>query len=90
MVAYSFFSTYSSLIFRAIKRNKLAAKKIAVTIQKNQARSSDSCPGTGTFIPHKPVTKFIGKRILPNTVSLVNTSFVSFEAEVISILICAR
>jgi hypothetical protein len=73
-----------------MSKNKLAARKIAVTIEKNHVSPSDSWPGTGTFIPQRPVTRFIGNKILPRTVSFVSTSLVSFEAEVISMLICAR
>jgi hypothetical protein len=37
---------------------------------------SYSCPGTHTFIPHRPVMIFIGSTMVPRTVSLPRTSAV--------------
>jgi hypothetical protein len=39
-------------------------------IPKNHARLVVSRPGTGTFIPHRPVTTFMGTIITVNSVNL--------------------
>lgn len=49
-----------------------------------------SCPGTWTFMPHRPVTKFMGMRTVPSAVSLESTSLIWLFASVISIEIWAR
>lgn len=45
-------------------------------LDQNQYRLSTSWPGTSTFMPHMPVMMFIGRTIVPKTVSLPNTSAV--------------
>lgn len=57
---------------------RLEYKRLACgdSLDQNQVRLSESCPGTRTFIPHMPVTMFIGKTIVPSTVSFPKTSAV--------------
>jgi len=52
--------------------------------------SSDPCPGTHTFIPHKPVMIFMGSTMVPSTVSLPSTSAVCSWRAVMRMLIWAR
>jgi hypothetical protein len=54
-------------------------------IQKNHSNDSLSCPGTLTFIPHKPVMTFKGTKILANMVIFMTTSEVRLDALVSSI-----
>lgn len=57
----------------------------------NHVRSpSKFWPGTQTFMPHKPVMMFMGKTIVPRTVSLFRVSFVCSERSFMRILICAK
>lgn len=56
----------------------------------NHQSVSPSCPGTSTFMPHMPVTMFIGRTIVPRTVSLPSTSLVCSARSFIRMLICAR
>lgn len=57
----------------------------------NQVRfPSYSCPGTQTFIPHRPVMMFIGSTMVPRTVSFPRTSAVCSWRSFILMLIWAR
>lgn len=56
-------------------------------LDQNQYRLSMSCPGTLTFIPHIPVIMFIGKTMVPRTVSLPSTSAVCSWRSFIRMLI---
>ena len=49
-----------------------------------------SWPGTCTFIPQRPVTRFMGMSTVPSAVSLDRTSLIWLLASVISMEICAR
>lgn len=60
-------------------------------IHTNHAKSpSYSCPGTQTFMPHKPVMMFMGSTMVPRTVSFPRTSAVCSCLSFMRMLIWAR
>ncbi|KAI7242183.1 hypothetical protein KC330_g53 [Hortaea werneckii] len=62
----------------------------AVIHQNHVKFPSALCPGTQTFMPHIPVTMFIGSTMVPSTVNLPRTSLVCSARSFIRMLIWAR
>jgi len=58
-----------NLILHNSKNKSTPHPQIIATIPKNQARLVVSRPGTGTFIPQRPVTTFMGTIMTVNNVS---------------------
>ena len=75
----------------AIKKHAKPKTNSPAVMQQNHFKSPSAfCPGTQTFIPHRPVMIFIGRTIVPRTVSFPSTSAVCSWRSFMRILICAR
>lgn len=73
---YPSVNVYKSLYFvaAAMQMTMNAAKE--PRIPKNHPSPLACCPGTGTFIPHKPVTRWHGTKIVARRVTLLKPELI--------------